>query len=213
MLESVQSAPQFALGIDVDVTQALLFREAWMDRVVEETGERLSITAVLVHVVAFALKEFPRANASFQSGRIKLHKQVNIGVAVGTEQGLVVPVIHDADKKSPAQLTLALKGFQEKANKLRFASDDLTGGTFTLSNLGMLGIDRFSAIINPPESAILAAGRIVKAPVGLPDNTMALRPMLSLTLSVDHRSMDGFQGAQFLSKVRAILENPYLMVK
>lgn len=213
MLESVHSAPHFALSVDLDMTKAYEFREAWTDSVVKETGQRLSITGVLVKVVACALRKFPRANASFEAGRIKLHKQINIGVAVGANQGLVVPVIRNADRKSLIQIMQELEGFQEKAAGMRFGKDDLTGGTFTISNLGMFGVDRFQAIINPPESAILAMGRIVKVPVGLPDDTIALRPMMSCTLSIDHRSMDGVQGAKFLGQVRLLVENPYLLVE
>ena len=110
------------------------------------------------------------------------------------------------------QITRELKFFQDKAKEMRFGIDDLSGGTFTISNLGMYGIDRFRAIINPPESAILAVGKIAKTPIGMPDDSISLRPIMSLTLSADHRSMDGIQAAQFLSKVRERLEQPYLLI-
>jgi pyruvate dehydrogenase E2 component (dihydrolipoamide acetyltransferase) len=213
MLESVQSAPQFALTVDVDMTNTLLFRQVHLERIQSEVGERLSVTVILVKAVAIALKQFPRANASFDAGRIKLHKQVNIGVAVGTDDGLIVPVIKSTDQKTLVQITQELKVFQEKAVKMRFNPDDLAGGTFTVSNLGMYGIDHFHAIINPPESAILAIGRIVKTPVGMPDDSIALRPIMSITLSVDHRCLDGIQGAKFLAKLKEILEQPYLLVE
>ena len=127
-----------------------------MERALAETGERLSVTALLVRVVASALKDFPRVNASLEGGRVKLYQQVNIGVAVGTDAGLVVPVIGEADRKSLVQITQELKSFEEKARHLRFSNEDLSGGTFTISNLGMYGVDRFNAILNPPRSAILA---------------------------------------------------------
>lgn len=212
MAESVQTAPQFALTINADMTRALEMREAVLSRIEAETGARLSVTVILVKIVADALKQYPRANASFADGRVKLHKQVNIGVAIGTEEGLVVPVIHDADQKSLAEITLQLKSLQEKANRMRFGPNDLNGGTFTISNLGMFGIDHFHAIINPPESAILAVGRIIKTPVGMPDNSIALRPIMNMTLSIDHRSLDGMQGAKFLSLVKERLEQPYLIL-
>ena len=212
MLESVQQAPQFALTTDVDMTQALRLRETLMERIVATTGERLSMTAILVKVVAAALESHPRTNASFQDGRVRLHSQRNIGVAVGTEDGLVVPVIKEADRKSLARIAQELKSFQEKALQMRLSTEDLAGGTFTISNLGMYGIDRFNAIVNPPQSAILAVGRIIKTPVGMPDDTIALRPMMSLTLTVDHRSMDGVQGARFLAEVKARLEEPFLLL-
>ncbi|MFB0545937.1 MAG: 2-oxo acid dehydrogenase subunit E2 [Anaerolineae bacterium] len=212
MLESVQTAPQFVLSIEVDMTDNLWLREALMDRVLAETGERLSITAILVKIVAAALKHHPRANASFAEGRIKRYKKVNIGVAVGTDDGLVVPVIKEADQKSLEQITQELKVFQDKAQRMLFSTEDLSGGTFTISNLGMYGIDRFNAIINPPQSAILAVGQIVKKPIGMSDDTIALRPMMSLTLSVDHRSMDGIQGAKFLAEIKERLEKPYFLL-
>ena len=105
-----------------------------------------------------------------------------------------------------------MKTLQDKAWHMRLSAEDLSGGTFTLSNLGMYGIDRFNAIVNPPQSAILAVGRIIKTPVGLPDDTIALRPMLSLTLAVDHRSMDGVQGAKFLAVVKERVEQPYFLL-
>jgi pyruvate dehydrogenase E2 component (dihydrolipoamide acetyltransferase) len=213
MLESVQTAPQFALTVDVGTTNLLWLREAMMERVQSETGERLSVTAMLVKIVAAALQKYSRANASFEDGRVKLHPQVNVGVAVGTDDGLVVPVIQEADTKSLVQITQELKAFQEKAAKMRFTSEDLSGGTFTISNLGMFGVDRFTAIINPPESAILAVGRTVKTPVGMPDDTIALRPMMNLTLTIDHRSMDGVQGAKLLAEIRELIETPYFLLQ
>lgn len=212
MLESVQTAPQFALTVNVDVTNLLWLREGLMERIVAETGERLSVTTLLVKIVAASLKQFPRANASFEDGKVKLYPQVNVGVAVGTDAGLLVPVIKDADQKSLVQIAQELKAFQGKAQQMRFTAEDLSGGTFTISNLGMYGIDRFNAIINPPESAILAVGRTVKTPVGMPDDTVALRPIMSLTLTIDHRSMDGVQAAKFLAEIKERIEKPYFLL-
>jgi pyruvate dehydrogenase E2 component (dihydrolipoamide acetyltransferase) len=213
LVESVQTAPHFALSIEVDMTSALNFRESYMDQVVSQTGERLSITAILVQVVASVLKLTPRINSSFSDGRIQIHKHFNIGVAVGSEAGLFVPVIKDADQKSLVQITNELTSFHKKAEEIRFSKEDLTGSTFTITNLGMYGIDRFHAIINPPESAILAVGRVVKKPLGMLDDTIALRPIMNLTLSIDHRSLDGRHAANFLSKLLEQLENPNLKLE
>jgi len=209
MLESVQTAPQFSLTSDADVTNLLRLREVLMERILAETGERLSITALLVKIVAAALRHHPRANASFEDGRVRLHPHINVGVAVGTDDGLLVPVVKQADQKSLVQIAQELKTFQDKAHRMRFSLEDLAGGTFTLSNLGMYGVDRFNAIVNPPQSAILAVGRVVKTPIGLPDDVVALRPMMSLTLTVDHRALDGVQGARFLGEVKERIEKPY----
>jgi pyruvate dehydrogenase E2 component (dihydrolipoamide acetyltransferase) len=212
MLQSIQEAPQFALTVSVDMANMLGLRESLMEQMVAKTGERLSITAILVKVVGTALRQYPRANVSFVEGRIKVHPQVNLGVAMGSDGGLIVPVIKEADQKSLTQITRELKTLREKAQQMRFSAEDLAGGTFTISNLGMCGIDHFTAIINPPQSAILAVGRIIKTPVGMPDDTIALRPMMHLTLTVDHRAMDGLQGATFLAQVKSRLEQPYLLL-
>ena len=205
MLQSIQTAPQFALTVRADMTNALRIRESLKNGL---TGERLSVTVMLVKIVATALKHQPRANASFEAGRVKLHKQVNVGVAIGTENGLIVPVIKDADQKKTIEIAEELHTFRENARQMRFSTDDLSGGTFTISNLGMYGIDQFNAIINPPQSAILAVGQVAKTPVAMSDNTIAVRPLMSLTLTVDHRAMDGVLGAKFLAEVKERLENP-----
>jgi pyruvate dehydrogenase E2 component (dihydrolipoamide acetyltransferase) len=212
MLASIRSIPHFFLQVDVDMTRALDLLDQVRERILSAAGERVSVTALLVRVAAQALKAHPRVNASFEDGRVKIHPQIHIGVAAGADGGLVVPVIHDADQKDLAQITAAVKRFQKQLDGLRFAPHELAGATFTLSNLGMYGVDRFSAIINPPQSAILAAGRIVRTPVALEDDRVAVRPMMTLTLSVDHRSLDGVQGAQFLAEMKALLEQPYFLV-
>jgi pyruvate dehydrogenase E2 component (dihydrolipoamide acetyltransferase) len=212
MRESVVNAPQFAIDVAADMTQALWLREQLAERVQAEAGAKLSVTGLLIKVVAAALKRHPRANAEFAGDKLTLHDEINLAVAVGTDDGLVVPVIRDADLKSLAQITAELAAFQEKAKTLRFSADDLIGGTFTISNLGMYGVNGFRAIINPPQSAILAVGRIVKTPVGLPDDTIALRPLMSLSLTVDHRCMDGVQGARFLAEIKTVLEQPHLLL-
>lgn len=204
MLQSLQTAPQFALTVSADMTNALRIRESLKN---ELTDEHPSVTVMLVKIVATALKHQPRANASFEAGRVKLHKQVNVGVAIGTENGLMVPVIKDADQKKTIDIANELHTFREKARQMRFSTDDLSGGTFTISNLGMYGIDQFNAIINPPQSAILAVGQVIKTPVALPDNTIAIRPIMNLTLTVDHRAMDGVLGAKFLAEIKKSLEN------
>lgn len=213
MLKSAQTIPQFTLSSSVDMTDAIWLREAFLEPIAAKTGQRLSITTMLVKTVATALKKHARANASFEDGRVKLFGQVNIGVAVGTEQGLVVPVIREADRKSLPQLARELKSLQDKAETMRFRNEDLSGGTFTISNLGMYGVDHFRALVNPPESAILAVGRIVKTPVGMPDDTIALRSMMNLCLSADHRTMDGVQAAQFLADVKQGLEKPHYLLE
>jgi pyruvate dehydrogenase E2 component (dihydrolipoamide acetyltransferase) len=212
MRASIVNAPQFALEVAADMTQALWLRDQLQERIAAATGDRLSVTGLLVRIVAAALALHPRANAEIVGDTLRLHHAINVGVAMGTDDGLVVPVIKYADRKSLGEITRELSAFQEKAASLRFSADDLAGGTFTLSNLGMHGIDSFRAIINPPQSAIVATGRICKTPVGLPDDTIALRPILTLTLTVDHRCMDGLQAARFLAEIKQFLEQPHLLL-
>ena len=208
MVESWQTVPQFSLTVDADMTNALALRDKLSLSSQAETGDRPSITGLLVKIVAVALRAHPWVNSSFVDGKLGIHKHINIGVAVGTDTGLVVPVIRDAPERSFLQIVRELHAMQNKAQTLQFSSKDLEGGTFTISNLGMFGIDEFRGIVNPPQSALLAVGRVRKRLVVLPDDTFALRHMMTLTLSVDHRSMDGVQAARFLQTVREMVENP-----
>ena len=209
MLESVASAPQFALELSANMSEALRLRERVAARLGGEAGGRLSVTALLIKAAAGALQRHPRVNAGFDGGRLEVHGRINVAVAVDAEGGLVAPVVRDADRKSLAAIGRELRLFQEKARSLRFSGEDLGGATFTVSNLGMLGVDRFRAIINPPQSAILAVGRIASVPVGRADGSIALQPMMSLTLTADHRCLDGAAAARFLTSIRDLLEAPH----
>lgn len=208
MLESVANAPQFALELSVNMGKALLLREQLTERPAAEVGFRLSITALLVKASAAALRQHPRVNGEFEGGRLKVHSHVHVAVAVDGEGGLVAPVIRDADRKPLAAISDELRELQEKVRSLRISRDELAGATFTVSNLGMFGVERFQAIINPPQSAILAVGRIARMPVGQPDGSIVLQPMMSLTLTADHRCLDGGAAARFLTTIRDRLESP-----
>jgi pyruvate dehydrogenase E2 component (dihydrolipoamide acetyltransferase) len=208
MLESVQAAPQFVLSVDIDMSRVIDLRSVSDQGLASGESGPVSITSVLVKATALTLKKHPRLNASYADGRILLYEPVNVGVAVGSDAGLIVPVVLSADEKSLAQIDLEIRAFQEKAKRTRFSDRDLTGGTFTISNLGMFGVDRFDAIINPPQSAILAMGRIRKVPVLSGEDRLLARPMATLSLTIDHRVMDGLHGAHFLGDLKAILEEP-----
>ncbi len=212
MRESVVNAPQFALEMSADATNLLWLQEALGERVALAARARLSLTGLLIKITAAALVEHPYANAEFAGGKIKLYGTANVGVAIGTDQGLVVPVIKDAAHKDLAAITAELAAFQDKARTLRFAPEDLAGGTFTLSNLGMYGVERFTAIVNPPQSAILAVGAVTRQPVVLANDTLGVRPLLSLTLTVDHRVLDGLQAARFLAALKEKIEKPYFVI-
>jgi pyruvate dehydrogenase E2 component (dihydrolipoamide acetyltransferase) len=217
MLQSIQSAPQLHLTLEADMTNFLWIQEALSERVQAKTGLKLSITTLLVRVVAEVLKDHPLAHASFEEspgGRpsVRLHPQINIGVAIGTEAGLIVPVIRQADLSTIEEIARILNSFIEKSQGMHFTPTDLEGGTFTLSNLGMVGILQFNAILNPPQSAILAIGKIVRRAVALPEGGIGLRPIMSMTLTIDHRVMDGMHGARFLADIQSQVEKPYFLL-
>lgn len=200
--QSWTSVPHFFLARDVNVARLIAQRE----RAVQQVSDKVTYTDLLVKIVAEALRRHPRLNASWDHGAITVHPDINVGLAVATEEGLVVPVIHQADD-------LALRGIarqradlvaRAQAGQLRLR--DLQEGTFTISNLGMYGVDAFNAIINAPQAAILAVGRIVERVV--PINSLpSVQPMMTLTLSCDHRVVDGARGAQFLATIAELIED------
>jgi pyruvate dehydrogenase E2 component (dihydrolipoamide acetyltransferase) len=191
LLESVRQAPYFDLETEVDMSRAIAQRTA-------EPG--LSFTAILVHAVAQALREVPRLNAHFVADELRVYENVNVGVAMATEAGLLVPVVHRAQEKSLAEVNAALRELKEKAQAKRFALDDLSGATFTVTNLGTHGVDSFRAILNPPEVGILAVGRIAERAV-VREGQVVVRPVARFTLTVDHRALDGAVAAPFLEKL------------
>lgn len=211
MALSFRTAPHFYLSVQVDMSRAVELREALLSSVEAKHGVRLSYTDLLVCAVGRALASHPILNASFAGDKLARYAEINPCLAVDTPQGLTVPVFRRADQLSLAEIALRRATVVEKAQGNRLALEDLSDGTFTISNLGMFGIDLFQAIINPPQAAILAAGRIAKRPVVV-DDTLALRPTVWLTLSVDHRVADGATAARFLQTLTGYLEDPYRML-
>ena len=200
---SSQSIPQFALEVDVDMTEAQRLRQ----HIGESRGSKPGYTAILVRVVAAALQAYPQVNASFDGESVLRYKEINVGVAVAGPEGLLVPVIHAADRLHLDQIQAQLEEIRAQAERGVLDPVYLSGGTFTVSNLGMYGIDRFLALVNPPQAAILAAGRIRQLPWAV-GNTIEARPVLTLRLSVDHRVLDGSTAAPFLGEVRQLLRIP-----
>ncbi|MGC8837194.1 MAG: 2-oxo acid dehydrogenase subunit E2 [Anaerolineae bacterium] len=211
MALSFRTAPHFYLSVEVLVDQAVRLREALLPRVEAETGVRLSFSDILLWAVGRALRAHPALNVAFVEGRLYRFEEVNIALAVDTPRGLTVPVLRGVDKMALAQIALRRAELVEKAREHRLGPEDLSGGTFTISNLGMFGIDVFQAILNPPQAAILAVGRVVQRPVVVGGAVQAL-PTVWLTLSVDHRAADGATAARFLQEVVQNLENPYRLV-
>lgn len=197
------TTPHFYLMREVDASNLLAWHQAANNR----SAENITITDLLVKLVATALREHPRLNASWIDDGIYLSEEVNVGLAVATEDALLVPVIHHADRITVAEIAKKRQGIVSRAKAGRQKLEDLQGGTFTISNLGMYGVDAFNAIVNPPQAAILAVGRIADQVVPV-DNKPAIRPMMILTLSSDHRVVDGARAAQFLDLVVNLLEEP-----
>jgi pyruvate dehydrogenase E2 component (dihydrolipoamide acetyltransferase) len=206
MLQSTLTAAHVTITTEADASEAIKLRQNLLPKIERITGVRLSYTDILVKVVAKALREYPIINSTLEGKNLRLLERINIGVAVSLEQGLIVPVIHDADRKSMVEISTSLKELVDKARQNKLSLDEVTGGTFTISNLGMYGVDVFTPIINPPESAILGVGRIADKAVVLNGQIVA-RPVVVLSLSFDHRVMDGAQAASFLQRTKQIVEN------
>ncbi len=204
MAQSKQSAPHFYISMEIDMTAVSEARINW-----KEKGESNvpSINDFILHACARALKDFPSLNASFTEKGIQQHGDINIGVAVALDEGLVVPVIRNADRLSLAELAAQSRELADKAQKKKLFPLDYEGGTFTVSNLGMLGVDSFTAIINPPQCAILAVGRVAPRVVA-DDGMFAMKSIMTATLSADHRVIDGAIAARFLREVKSLLEKP-----
>ncbi len=211
MSQSFSTAPHFYLGVEVKATGLVELRERLLPICEEKAGVRLTYTDILVKLLAATLRDHPLANATWEQGRIRLYQEINIGLAIAVDEGLVVPVIRRADELSLTKIALARRELAEKATAGKLTLDEVTGGTFTLTNLGMLGVDVFQAIINPPQSAILATGRIAERPV-VENGQVVARPTIYLTLSVDHRVLDGATGARFLQELQALIEDPYSLL-
>lgn len=209
MTQSFTTTPHFYLETEVDAENLLNMRKTLNEKL-EEDEESISVNDLLVKMVAVTLKKHPYLNSSFSEKGIILHKQVNIGVAVAIEEGLIVPVIRDAPNKSLRDISKNSRYLISNARSGELSYEDVSGGTFTLSNLGMFAVDSFTAIINPPESAILAVGRVAKKPF-YSNGEFVLKSSMRLNLGLDHRVLDGAQGARFLTDLKAFIENPILL--
>jgi pyruvate dehydrogenase E2 component (dihydrolipoamide acetyltransferase) len=172
-------------------------------------NEKISANDLIVKAAALALKGFPRLNASFAGEEIRLHEEINIGIAVDRpESGLITTVIRDCDKKPLAQIAAEARELVSRAREGRMRAEDMIGATFTISNLGMFGVEDFIAIINPPQAAILAVGAIARVPVVNEEGELAVGTRMKVTLSADHRVTDGAEAARFLQALKATLEQP-----
>ena len=203
---SYQQIPHIHISMDVSAVWLQQFRTGY-----QLEGKKISFNDLIVKATARTLSEFPRVNSLEEGGRFRYASQINVGVAVAAEQGLVVPVIHDAAEKTVEEIALEGTRLIDAARRGELGPDDMLGGTFTISNLGMFGVSRFTAIINPPQVAILAVGAIENRVVASGADAFAVRPQLTLTLAADHRVVDGALAARFLARLKEVLETPGLL--
>ena len=171
----------------------------------------LTVTHLLLRALAIALGRHPRVNASWRDGAIELHDDVNLGIAVAVEDGLVVPVLHGAHRLTLSEIAAQATALTEKARSGKFSGAELTGGTFSLSNVGMLDVEELVAVINPPQAAILAVGAVKDRPI-VRDGQLAVAKTMRATLSCDHRVLNGVEGGRFLEELKGILENPVTLL-
>jgi pyruvate dehydrogenase E2 component (dihydrolipoyllysine-residue acetyltransferase) len=206
-LTEAWQAPVFQLGITVDMERALELRRRLVE--LHGDGAKPTVSDLITKVCAMALLRHRDVNALYRGDTIELHPTANIGIAVAIPKGLVVPVIRDCERKTIAEIAAARAEVVQRARSGKLQQADLDGGTFTISNLGMFGIERFIAVLNPPQAAILAVGSTEEKPVVV-DGQIVVRPRMELTLTCDHRAVDGATGAEFLRDVKAFLEEPGL---
>ena len=205
--ESKFSSPHFYLTSEIDVENLMNLRQN-----VNKTLEaKISYNDIIIKAVAFSLKKHPNINISWDKDHIIFNKNINIGVAIAVEEGLLVPVIKDTDKNNILDISTKIKEFADRAKNKKISLEELTGNTFTVSNLGMFGIDEFTAIINPPDACILAVGAIKQKPV-VKNDKIVVGHTMKVTLSSDHRLVDGAEGAKFLKTLKTVLESPFLMI-
>jgi pyruvate dehydrogenase E2 component (dihydrolipoamide acetyltransferase) len=211
MVERLSNAwttiPHFYLARDVNATRLISWRDVTKSKI-----EKITYTDLLVKLISVALQRHPRVNASWSNNQIVLHQQINVGLAVAVEQGLTVPVIHNANELSLKQISERRAELIERAHAGKLSLNDLRDGTFTISNLGMYGVDAFNAIVNPPQAAILAVSRIAERVVPV-NHQPSVQPMMTLTLSCDHRVIDGARGAQFLDTLAQLIEEPLSLLE
>lgn len=206
LLESKQTIPHFYLTVDCRIDHLLGMRKR-----INETGIKVSVNDFVIRAVALALKEIPAANAAWTDEAVLRFNEVDVSVAVATPNGLITPIIKSADKKGLSSISEEMKALAEKARTGKLKPEEFMGGGFTISNLGMFGIKDFAAIINPPQSCILAVGAGEQRPV-VTNGAIEIATMMSCTLSVDHRSVDGSVGAEFLQAFKKRIEDPALML-
>lgn len=208
LTESIGPVPTFYLTVEIEMDRTLETRKQINDAI---APDKISVNDIIVKAAAMALTRHPFVNASYQDDKIRFYEDADIGVAVAIDEGLITPIVRGANKKGFVQISSEIGELAERAREKKLQPEEYTGATFSISNLGMFGIKEFTAIINPPEAAILAVGRAEPVPV-VRDGDVAVRSMMHVTMSCDHRVVDGATGAKFLQTFRQMLENPAMML-
>ena len=207
MFQSWNTIPRVTEVMQVDMSATVAFREAMLGQWEQQYGLRISLNDMITKAVAMALRRQPRLNATLVDQEVRLHDSVNVGIAVNLDEGLIVPVIFNADQKDLGQIAREGRDLAEKARAGRLQLDEISDGTFTITNLGTTGIELFTPIINPPQVAILGVGMVQRRPIVVGD-ALAIRPSVYLSLVFDHRAVDGVPAANFLQEVKRLLEKP-----
>ena len=205
MAQSKTTTPHFYITTAIDMESAIALRQSL--NALADDHVRISFTDMVLKAVANALRQFPRLNVSYREDKLRVHHRVHISLAVALDEGLITPVIRDCDRKSLGEIAREARDLSERARTRRLRPEEYTGGTFSVSNLGMYDVEEFGAIINPPEAAILAVGRIQQQPIVV-DGQIIARHRMKVTLSCDHRVVDGATAAQFLQIFKGLLEHP-----
>jgi pyruvate dehydrogenase E2 component (dihydrolipoamide acetyltransferase) len=210
MHASLQNSAQLTLMTEVDVTEMVRLRDLLREEHSRDESVRVSYNDIIIYTVARVLKRFPYMNATLVGEEILLHDRVDIGMAVALPDGLIVPKVRNADRKGMLQIGREARELAKKAREGSLSMDEVTEGTFTISNMSMLGVDGFTPIINPPEVAILGVGRVVEKP-GVRNGQIGIRSFMTLSLTIDHRVVDGAPGGEFLKSLARHLECPALL--
>jgi len=207
MFQSWNTIPRVTEVMQVDMSTTVAFRDAMLGQWEQQYGLRISLNDMITKAVAMALRHHPRLNATLENQEVRLHDSINMGLAVNLDEGLIVPVIFNADQKDLGQIAHTSRDLAEKARTGRLQLDEISDGTFTITNLGTTGIELFTPIINPPQVAILGVGMVQRRPIVVGD-ALAIRPSVYLSLVFDHRAVDGVPAANFLQEVKRLLERP-----
>jgi pyruvate dehydrogenase E2 component (dihydrolipoamide acetyltransferase) len=210
LTQSIGPVPHFFLTVEIDMGEAMKLRGRINERFADQ-GIKVSPNDLVIKAAASALRKHPWVNAAWTGDSIRLYDHAHIGVAVAVEEGLITPVIRDADSKGVGEIAREVRELAGRAREKKLKPEEYTGSTFSISNLGMFGIEEFTAVINPPEAAILAVGAVADKVVAV-DGEMVIRPRMRVTLSCDHRVIDGATGAEFLHTFKSYLEEPMLMI-